>query len=235
MTHKSVLALCDCITARHSQRAPSSPNIEASNKTIICFAQKSAMWARFGQKLVSPSPGIGWVASLRAQRSTFKMIIQDRRLGAGFTWELSFPEHDISWLLGLPPKMVTGFQKQSSQESLLEVTLPWKSWGITSAAIVLSLPTFKEDPDPTSQWKECQSHIARRMCRMGVNAVTVSGKLSLSHHTFTLWCALSKRVDTDLVRSGKWPWIIAFVTCVLYESTFCTQCHLFYVMSISVE
>lgn len=54
-------------------------------------------------------------------------------------------------LLGLPPEMVAGFQKQPSQESLMEVTLPWKSCSVTSAATVLSLPIFKKTQTPTSQ------------------------------------------------------------------------------------
>lgn len=47
-------------------------------------------------------------------------------------------------LLGLPSKMVTGFQKQPSRESLVEVTLPWQSHSATSIVVGLSLPIFKE-------------------------------------------------------------------------------------------
>ena len=38
--------------------------------------------------------------------------------------------------------------KATSHKSLLEVTLSWKSWGVTSAATVLSLPIFEKTQSP---------------------------------------------------------------------------------------
>lgn len=193
--HQSVSALCDWRAVRQSQRAAIIPKHSGFEQDNYLLCSKICNLGQVWPKACLPSTWhqvgqLHWELKDPLSRWLYAT-------GPGFSWELSFLTHDIPRLLGLPPDMVTGFQKQPSQESLVEVTLPWKSCGVTSAATVLSLPIFKKNLDPTSQWKERQSHIARRMCGMGDHAVTAFGKSRLSHHALALWYALSKRVDTD--------------------------------------
>lgn len=95
----------------------------------------------------------------------------------------------LAWVssgcLGFLLKWWLGFKSSLHNGELKEVILPWKPHGIISA-VISTLPTFRrEDIDPLSQWKECQSHIEED-CGRADKAMAVCGKYNLSHRT----CAL---------------------------------------------